>query len=293
MRLLIIYVTFALYVLFAIANVYAAHFENRVLKKGSYISKIGEEKKRILVPRSIVVKVTYINEEKTKAYILDKNSLPKYFTYTSNLESLNDISKLNPKINPLKVYSDYGLQSTKNDYSNDKVVLHSSLAIEQGSSPFYQKLFVTEGKSTNVFSFNNALFYKKYKLPVHLGIDISYQYKYISGEEGTKTNVQSTFIGPAFLSKISGLIFELGFTQSLFSKTKIGTETYKFSSTGYRLKAQKKIIIGKETPLLIGLQFHTLKHELKNNHQFFSSLPKNETESSWGVIIGYPISWNL
>jgi hypothetical protein len=268
-----------------------------LLKKGSVIHGIGKSARPKRITKDIIVVAVQIDQDSSKSYLLDQNQKPLYVTDNINFESLNQVAKLHPKINPLQIHIDEttGIKIKENEDEYFSTFL--SFGLSQGDNSLYSSLYNSTTDSVSYKSLYLKQYYQSKTFPIHIGFGMSYKQGTWQDENSNTLSTSAIYIGPTlyksfFETKTSAYNVHLNFFQSLKHKGVISASETDFSTIGFRLEIEKEFQLNNH-PLAIGINYSKTKSTVKSSTHDLISPVENQYENTIGFTLAYRFNWSI
>lgn len=227
------------------------------------------------------------------SYILTKDKVAKYKTYTKNLRSIEGDLTLYPKVNPNKVYI-----AKEKYYSIDpslQVETHLTFHVEAISNPFFADIYGGTETLSTANRFQSKTYYNSL-LPIDFGLSLGFQeglwnetdnqVKWKMGSFGPSLRFQFAKWGKLKMNAKFGIETSFGF------KAIGASSNNRFSSLLYEfeLEASYDSPIG---PILFGWGLRRMTWQLENADSVASFVDNQQEISSTSLFLGYRFDFEI
>jgi hypothetical protein len=227
------------------------------------------------------------------SFILTKDKVAKYKTFTKNLRSIETDVTLYPKVNPNKINV-----SKEKYYSVDpslKIESHLTFHIEAISNPFFADIYGGTETLSTANRFQSKTYYNSL-LPVDFGLSLGFQ-EGLWNDTDNQVKWKMGSFGPSLRWRFAkwGKLktnAKFGVERSFEFKAIGASSNNKYSSLLYEfeLEASYDSPIG---PILFGWGFRKMTWQLENA-DFTANFKDNKQEiSSTSLFLGYRIDFEI
>lgn len=228
-----------------------------------------------------------------ESYILNKDKIAKYKTFTNKLRSIEADVTLYPQVDPNKIYND-----KQKHHSVDKgleIESHLTFHIEALSTPFLADLYNGSETTSSANRFQSKTYYNSV-LPIDFGISFGYQ-EGLWNEVDNQVKWSSAFYGPT-------LRWQFAKWGNLHLNTKFGIEkSFRFKAVGPDSQVQFENLLYEWEiegvyqsdlgPFLFGWTLRNMTWKLKNTDTPLSFTDIKQDVTSTSFFAGYRIDVDL
>lgn len=268
-----------------------------LLKKGSIILSLEKKEPLKKTSRDLIVTAIQVNEDSSKSFLLNSENKPVYITNNINFESLNQVTKLHPKIDPLQIHVD---ETTQLKFKNDEGEFFStfiSLGLSEGTNALYSSLYNSDSTNISYKSLYLKQYYQSKTFPINIGFGLGYKQGTWKSENSGTLSTSAFYIGPSlfksfYKTKDSSYNVHLNFFQSLNHQGNLLESQTEFSTLGFRLELEKEFLWGTH-PLAIGALYSRTKSTIKSSTENLTSPVETNFEDTYGLTLAYRLNWSL
>lgn len=268
-----------------------------LLKKDTLVKKLGHKNDtaRIRVPQSVIVRARFINPTSRRVFILNKEGTPLYSTDFTNIENIDQVTALAPKIDPLEIFEEKLSRNLLKGVQDNYLSHFFSFSYLRGNSDFQPRLLGGESNDVSSLLFNTKNYYITPHLPVHLGFNLGF---FQSTWENIDQNItsQALLAGPSFLysflkSDEGAFHLQTSFFHSLRHVIGESSSELSLKTTGWQVDLEREFQWSK-VPVFIAVNYRWTKSEVTSPiSNSFST--EDTSEKSYGFSVGYRFNWAL
>ncbi len=227
------------------------------------------------------------------SYILTKDKIAKYKTFTKNLRSIETDVTLYPKVNPNNVYISQEKHQTIDP--SLKIETHLTFHAEAISNSYFADIYGGTETLSTANRFQSKTYYNSL-LPVDFGLSLSFQTG-LWNEADNPVSWKSGSFGPSLRWRFGKwgklkMNTKVGVERSFNFKAVRGDTINEFSSLSYdiELEASYDSPIG---PILFGWGFRRMTWQLETS-QFSSNFKDDKQElTSTSLFLGYRLDFEI
>jgi hypothetical protein len=264
------------------------------LLEGSILTSL-DGKKQVRVSRNVLVRAKELAPGSKKVFILDTEGKKRYTTSTHNALNINAVVEIEPKINPLTVYTDkptYGSSDKEAHFSH-----FFSIHLESISTPYYATIFRGERQSANATTFQLKNYMMTKDFPIQVGFNLSSQIGFWEDPVLGTVTWNALFFGPSLMRTFwqkdeSRWNFHLSVFKSLLHQSEKDPDTHKFSTLGIQGEIEKEFDTDLG-PITLGLNYRFSKSSLKESTEYLENEAIKGDVTAFGAYISYRFNWTL
>ncbi len=264
------------------------------LKEGAILTSL-ETGKKVKVYRPVIIKAqeTYVGSHST--YVLDKEGQIKYTTDVTNAINIENEIALNPKIDPLLVYTD-----KTNYHSIDEDLKFSTylgVHVESVNTKYYATIYRGERQSAQSYTLEGKTYLLTEDTPYNFGLNLQYQFGYWEDPIVGTVTWSGLHVGPSFMAsfwqkKKSKWNLHVNLFKSLFHQSEKNPDRHKFSTVGTQLEFEKEFST-EYGSYSVGVKYSWMRSSLKESSEYLENEANRGDISSFGGYINYNFGWSI